>query len=92
MPPVRLTVSLAPVTATLSPPAKHGRVIQRLRGAGSVQFCDATWQDMPTQHHVINALASLPIHAIRAASLMDSEGGASGRLEKIILPPLRART
>jgi len=64
--------------ATLSPPAKQGRVLKRWQGAGSVQFLDATWDDMPTQHHVINAFASLPIHEVSAASLMDSEGGASG--------------
>jgi Acetoacetate decarboxylase (ADC) len=70
--------------ATLSPPARHGRVLKRFKGAGKLRFADTTWDDMPTQHHVINALASLPIHEIRAASLLDSEGGASGSETRIL--------
>jgi hypothetical protein len=64
--------------ATLSPPAKQGRVLRRQRGAGSVEFLPTRWEDMPTQHHVINAFADLPLLELRGGFLLDTEGGTSG--------------
>lgn len=45
------------------------------RGEGSVQFHAASWEDLPTQYHIVNTLASLQIKEARGASLSTSIGG-----------------
>lgn len=41
-------------------------------GTGQVQFHRPRWQDMPTQHHIVNALADLPVREWREASIIDA--------------------
>ena len=47
---------------TLTPAAKPDKTIQRYQtGASTVRFHPATWSDIPTMCHVVNALAELPV-------------------------------
>lgn len=43
-------------------------------GTGSFQFHEARWEDMPTQYHVVNRLASLPLLEFRSATHMMGAG------------------
>lgn len=45
---------------TLSPPGGHTRYLRLHTGVGSVIFHNADWSQMPTQHHIVEALAGLP--------------------------------
>jgi len=38
-------------------------------GAGSISFSQPSWQEMPTQYHIINALAALPVLEYKGATL-----------------------
>ena len=38
-------------------------------GASTVRFNQATWSDLPTMHHVVNALAELPVIEARDGSV-----------------------
>lgn len=44
---------------------------------GAIAFRRAAWADLPTMHHVVNALAELPIVEARAASIARTRGGKS---------------
>jgi hypothetical protein len=44
-------------------------------GDGIVQFHRAEWADLPTMHHVVNALADLPVREARSGSVTMSHGG-----------------
>jgi len=60
--------------------------VQRiLIGRGDFHFNRATWEQLPTMHHVINQLAALPVMQTLSATLTFGSGqGAVGNLE--ILP------
>ncbi|MGD9998744.1 MAG: acetoacetate decarboxylase family protein [Acidimicrobiia bacterium] len=47
------------------------------RGTGSFRFNEARWEDMPTQYHVVNRLASLPLLEFRYATHMTGAGYAT---------------
>lgn len=48
-------------------------------GTGSFAFHPARWEDMPTQYHIVNALAEMPIHRVLRAHLrVTSQGEAAG--------------
>jgi len=50
-------------------------VSERSDGNGSFRFIESRWEDMPTQGHVVNALAALPCKKVLGASLVRSKGG-----------------
>ena len=50
------------------------RVIDCWLGAGSVTFFEAAWRDMPTQCHIVNKLAALPIIETRSGRMVSSVG------------------
>lgn len=65
---------VAYVTLTPAAAEDHGypsdggrRIVAVERGAGAIAFKRATWEQMPTQFHIVNALAELPIHSITGA-------------------------
>lgn len=61
--------------ACLTPAAGSAARIERVRhGRGRVAFAAATWEQMPTQFHIVNALAALPQLSEPRAVLMDSRG------------------
>ncbi|MEO8453478.1 MAG: hypothetical protein ABI647_27085, partial [Gemmatimonadota bacterium] len=43
-------------------------------GSGTVQFHRAQWEDMPTQFHIINALADLEVREFTGATISRSVG------------------
>jgi acetoacetate decarboxylase len=71
---------------TLTPagdPDKH--IEQRQTGAGTVRFRKASWSDLPTMHHVVNALAALPVIEARGGAVTLSRGGKSYRDQRVLL-------
>jgi len=55
---------------------------------GTIAFRRATWAELPTKHHVVNALANLPVVETPAALVAHSRGGKSyvdTRILKIIM-------
>lgn len=45
---------------TLTPTGGNLKVTSAAKGRGKISFLPTTWQDMPTQYHIVSALASLP--------------------------------
>lgn len=43
-------------------------------GTGSFKFHEATWEELPTMHHVINGLAALPVREIIRSDFVWSRG------------------
>jgi len=70
---------------TLTPADNPDRTIERHQlGVGAVRFHRAAWSDLPTIHHVVNALAELPIIEPRGGSLTHSRGGKRGRDQRAL--------
>ena len=44
-------------------------------GRGKVRFFPTSWEQMPTQFHIVSALAALPQLEAREAWLMTTRGG-----------------
>ncbi|WP_170182127.1 acetoacetate decarboxylase family protein [Phreatobacter stygius] len=71
---------------TLSPIADPElRVERRQAGAGSVRFHQASWADLPTMHHVVNALAALPVIEPRGGSVTLARGGKAFRDQRVLV-------
>jgi hypothetical protein len=71
---------------TLTPaddPDNH--IEQRQTGAGTLRFHKASWSDLPTMHHVVNALAGLPVIEARGGSVVLSRGGKSLRDQRVLI-------
>jgi hypothetical protein len=71
---------------TLTPaddPDNH--IEQRQTGAGTVRFHKAGWSDLPTMHHVVNALAALPVIEARGGAVTLSRGGKSYRDQRVLV-------
>jgi len=61
---------------TLTPAASPNRVVkERWVGEGTVQFHRATWEDLPTMFHIVNAFHELEIQEYRGASMTKTVGG-----------------
>lgn len=70
---------------TLTPAEDPDKTIENRRvGAGAVHFHHAAWSDLPTMHHVVNALANLPIVEARGGSVIHSHGGKSYQDQRIL--------
>lgn len=50
-------------------------IVRQQRGTGTVRFHQASWSDLPTMYHVVNALAALPVFEYRGATVTHSHGG-----------------
>ena len=62
--------------AVLTPSATPNRsVTAQWHGKGSVAFHRATWQDLPTQYHIVNAFQELDQVDFRGASIVETVGG-----------------
>ena len=71
---------------TLTPAADpDNHIEQRQIGAGTVRFHKADWADLPTMHHVVNALAALPVIEARGGAVTLSRGGKSLRDQRVLL-------
>ncbi len=70
----------------LTPAGDPDRTVERQQaGVGAVRFHRATWSDLPTMHHVVNALADLPIVEPRGGSLTQSRGGKTFRDQRVLI-------
>lgn len=81
-----LHVKYVPGTGPSAPPDAHyvtltpsgsaaGRHEQILVGSGEARFLHSTWEQLPTLHHIVNALAELPIIEWRGATYTKTRGG-----------------
>jgi len=71
---------------TLTPAGDPDRHIEHHQaGAGTVRFHKASWSDLPTMHHVVNALAALPVIEARGGSVTLSRGGKSYRDQRVLV-------
>lgn len=61
--------------ACLSPAGAKVEVVRIQRGKGRVRFMPTTWEQIPTQYHVISALAALPQLEPREAFVTEVLGG-----------------
>jgi len=62
--------------AVLTPSDHTNTVVKEMwRGEGTVQFHEATWEDLPTMFHIVNALRALGIKEYRGAMIVKSVGG-----------------
>lgn len=46
-------------------------------GRGSFEFRHSTWEELPTLHHIVNALAELENHGFTRAHVIETIGGSS---------------
>jgi quinol monooxygenase YgiN len=62
--------------AVLTPADAPNRVVrERWTGEGTVQFHRATWENLPTMFHIVNALHELEIEEYRGATVVKTVGG-----------------
>ena len=62
--------------ATLTPSANSNQVVKEIwKGEGTVQFHQATWEDLPTTFNIVNMLRDLEIKEYRGAMMTYSVGG-----------------
>ena len=70
-------------------PAAHpllGRQVRSaLQGSGQFAFSPVTWEEMPTQYPIVNALAALPLAEFGQAMLVESSGGGDGSGQRRLL-------
>jgi len=70
---------------TLTPNADPDKTVERHQvGAGTARFRHADWAYLPTMHHVVSALAALPIIESRGASVTHSRGGKSYGDQRVV--------
>ena len=61
---------------TLTPSANTNRVVTEMwRGEGTVQFHEATWEDLPTMFSIVNTFHNLEIKEYRGAIMVKTTGG-----------------
>ena len=60
---------------TLASSSSHGDIKEMWRGEGTVQFHEATWEELPTMVDVVNTLHNLEIREYRGALATKSVGG-----------------
>jgi hypothetical protein len=71
---------------TLTPAADPETTVDvRQVGASRVTFNKATWSDLPTMAHVVNALADLPLAEMRGGVLVKSRGGKTYRDQAVLV-------
>ena len=57
------------------PGAGRQRIVSFHRAEGTVRFNPTNWEDMPTQFHIVQRLAALPVVEARGASVAETRGG-----------------
>ncbi len=71
---------------TLTPTADPDKQIERRQtGAATVRFNKASWSDLPTLYHVVNALAALPVLEMRGGTVTRSVGGKTFHDQRVLL-------
>jgi hypothetical protein len=62
----------------------HVTIVRREVGVGRMRFNTATWSDLPTMAHVVNALADLPVLELLGGSVVHARGGKSYRDQRVL--------
>lgn len=62
--------------ACLSPAGTQVQVERLRQGEGRVRFLPTNWEQMPTQFHIVSALAALPQLEQRGAWVLETRGGS----------------
>jgi len=71
---------------TLTPAGDPDNVVERRQaGNATVRFHRATWSDLPTMFHVVNALAELPVIEARGGTMTVSRGNEWSRDHRVLL-------
>jgi hypothetical protein len=71
---------------TLTPAGDPDNVVERRQaGNATVRFHHATWSDLPTMFHVVNALAALPVIEARGGTVTVSHGNKWSRDQRVLL-------
>lgn len=70
---------------TLCPAANSlNRIDKQFTATGTARFNRATWEDLPTMYHVVNALADLELGKCQKATLTFSHGGRDFGDQRIV--------
>jgi len=70
---------------TLTPADTPNRVVKEAwRGEGTVQFHKATWEDLPTMFHIVNAFHELEIKEWRGSTMVKTVGGKDLSDQRIV--------
>ncbi|MBA7562671.1 hypothetical protein ES708_04324 [subsurface metagenome] len=70
--------------ATLTPPWLHQVTQEVWEGEGTVEFHQATWEDLPTQVSIVNAFQALEIKEYRGAKMIKTIEGDDIRNQRIL--------
>ncbi|KDB10192.1 Acetoacetate decarboxylase [Burkholderia sp. lig30] len=62
----------------------HVTIERRYTGDARLHFHRATWSDLPTMAHVVNALADLPVLEMRGGTVVHAHGGKSYRDQRVL--------
>lgn len=73
----RGTAHIEHATISYLPSTDHMTLLESFVGTGQVRFNKARWEDLPTQHHIVDAFASLDVLEYRDAQMLryKSNGG-----------------
>jgi hypothetical protein len=70
---------------TLTPAGDpYSHIDRRCTGEADIRFHAASWSDLPTMAHVVNALADLPIVATRGGAIVEAHGGKPYRDQRVL--------
>jgi hypothetical protein len=72
------------IDTTPEPQMEGTLMLKYVPGKGRVSVHRATWRDLPTMYHVINALSDLPVLSSRGASVTITRGGKSNLDQRIL--------
>jgi Acetoacetate decarboxylase (ADC) len=71
---------------TFTPAGNSGATVDRRQvGTGAVRFRRTKWVDLPTMHHVVHALADLPVREARGGSVTVSHGGKAYLDQRVLM-------
>jgi hypothetical protein len=73
--------TISPVTV---PDPIHWPELALFTGTGTVEFSQARWEDMPTQFHIVNALADLEVERVVRATMSRSVGSTDLYEQRIL--------
>ena len=62
----------------------HRRLLHRWTATGWLAFHEATFEQMPTQYHIVNYLAKMECLEVVSAGLTETMGGVDGRGTRIV--------
>lgn len=70
---------------TLTPSCDpHVTVDRCFTGDAELRFHRASWSDLPTMAHIVNALSDLPVLEMRGGSVVHAHGGKSYRDQRVL--------